>query len=648
MGDAGEMTVPKLSFQSRDLEDTLNIIDRMRSQGVGRFVDIPQVIVCGDQSSGKSSCLEAICGIKFPVGDSLCTRFATEFILRRSAHEGVTVTIMPDTSRPDKEQKQLEDFRPPTTDLNQFHLVTKAAADLMGIDLNSKTFSNDVLRIEICGPTQPHLTLVDLPGVFHAATKRQTEKDREAVSNLVQSYMKKTRSIILAVVSAKSDINNQIVTKMARSIDKDGQRTLGIITKPDTLHKGSNSEKEFYDLAQNKEVKFDLGWHVVKNRDFDTRDSTNQERDAAEASFFSKGVWSALPKKQVGVQTLRSRLSQVLRNQILAEFPGFIADVEAGISECISRLAHLGVSRSTSKEQKRYLHDVAEDFSKLIKAAVGGNYDDEFFADAQLDEDSGDDPKRLRAAQRNLVEQYAETMEKEGHRWHVLDDDSEEVKELKEKGKDRPKSIPQPIPHQEYLAKVSRMIKRSRGTELPGTYRPEIVGELFRDQCSPWKDITIMTMMEVFEAAQAALVLALEDCTDQTTGDGIMRYIINPAMDTIFNALETEVLALLQRQLHGQPITYNHYFTLNIQRLKAEHKAKHTARKFHEFFGKDPMSDDNFMEDHSFSTKSLLETLCEETEADMTKFVCSEAHYLMDAYYRVRVSIGLKELKIQY
>ena len=177
---------------------------------------------------------------------------------------------------------------------------------------------------------------------------------------------------------------------------------------------------------------------------------------------------------------------------------------------------------------------------------------------------------------------------------------------------------------------------------------PEIVGELFRDQCSPWKDITIMTMMEVFEAAQAALVLALEDCTDQTTGDGIMRYIINPAMDTIFNALETEVLALLQRQLHGQPITYNHYFTLNIQRLKAEHKAKHTARKFHEFFGKDPMSDDNFMEDHSFSTKSLLETLCEETEADMTKFVCSEAHYLMDAYYRVRVSIGLKELKIQY
>ena len=161
--------------------------------------------------------------------------------------------------------------------------------------------------------------------------------------------MKKSRSIILAVVSAKNDLNNQIVTKMARSIDPDGKRTLGIITKPDTLHAGSNSEKEFYALAQNKEVKFDLGWHVVVNRDFNTRNITNSQRDDTEKIFFNKGIWASLSKNHVGVDALRARLSRVLRDQILNELPGLIADVDAGIVECTSRLSQLGVSRGTSE-----------------------------------------------------------------------------------------------------------------------------------------------------------------------------------------------------------------------------------------------------------------------------------------------------------
>lgn len=40
---------------------------------------------CGDQSSGKSSCLEAISGVPFPRKDTLCTRFATEVVLRKNS-----------------------------------------------------------------------------------------------------------------------------------------------------------------------------------------------------------------------------------------------------------------------------------------------------------------------------------------------------------------------------------------------------------------------------------------------------------------------------------------------------------------------------------------------------------------------------------
>lgn len=111
------------------------------------------------QQSGKSSCLEAICGVKFPVGDSLCTRFATEFILRRNPEETFAVSIVPDIKRPKAEQDKLAAFEYAISHLNDFPKVVASAGKLMGIDQGSKTFSNDVLRVEISGPKQPHLTV---------------------------------------------------------------------------------------------------------------------------------------------------------------------------------------------------------------------------------------------------------------------------------------------------------------------------------------------------------------------------------------------------------------------------------------------------------------------------------------------------------
>ena len=74
--------------------------------------------------------------------------------------------------------------------------------------------------------------------------------------------MKEPRSVILAVVSAKNDFANQIILKLARDADPSGKRTLGVITKPDTLVPGSESETMFVSLAKNQNVEFRLGWHV--------------------------------------------------------------------------------------------------------------------------------------------------------------------------------------------------------------------------------------------------------------------------------------------------------------------------------------------------------------------------------------------------
>jgi GTPase SAR1 family protein len=66
------------ALQSDEQRKVLDVVDHLRRQGLSGIVELPQIVVCGDQSSGKSSVLEAITEIPFPRNENLCTRFATE------------------------------------------------------------------------------------------------------------------------------------------------------------------------------------------------------------------------------------------------------------------------------------------------------------------------------------------------------------------------------------------------------------------------------------------------------------------------------------------------------------------------------------------------------------------------------------------
>lgn len=379
-------------IQSESHRDLLDIVDSLRSQGVSHYVDLPQIIVCGSQSSGKSSTLESLSGLKFPTSEGLCTRFATELILRRGDELGMKVHIQPGANRDKEDRVRLSAFSMQSAHQADFAHLIEEAKHFMGLSgegPGAKIFSSDVLRIESTSPTTANLTLVDLPGLFGAADKNQSDDDAAMVQDLVVSYMEQRRSIILAVVTADNPFANQPVTKFARNIDPSGKRTLGLITKPDKIDQGSESERYYVELAQNQNVRLQLGWHVLRNRSHATADDSMEERNEHEVAFFEDSIWGrSLDKTQLGVGALKNKLRDILWRHIKDGLPGVKTDVQTGIKDCHENLQRLGKERTTRTAKHAYLHRISSDLSTLIRAAIDGVYADPVFETSPGHEDA--------------------------------------------------------------------------------------------------------------------------------------------------------------------------------------------------------------------------------------------------------------------
>ncbi|KFA70860.1 hypothetical protein S40288_09894 [Stachybotrys chartarum IBT 40288] len=608
------------AFQPENSRDVLDIVDSLRSQGISQYVDLPQIIVCGDQSSGKSSVLEAISGIAFPTKDALCTRFATELVLRRCAtqHEQpLKVSIIPGKNRSEEERKTMEKISTDWKGLDLGRIIDQAMI-AMGLVESNEVFCSDILRVEYSSPDQPHLTLVDLPGLFMAGNKDQSVEDAKLVETLVLSYMEQPRSIILAVVSAKSEFALQQITQRAREVDPEGRRTLGLITKPDTLDVGSESEQAYFELARNADVHFRLGWHVVRNRDFTMRHASNAERDAAEQSFFSKGIWASLKPNQLGVDALRRRLSKTLQDQIMSQLPRVLHDIQLEIADCDAALDKLGNPREHVRDQRRYLLSLSQTFTALVKASVEGNYSDRnFFGDAATPKGY---EKRLRAQVQDSLTKFAESMRLRGHAKTIVDNlntASEASRPLK-------------VSRSEYIHEVNEILKRSRGRELPGTFNPLVVGELFSAQCAPWETLAKKYLDIILRCVKVSLLTILQYVADEEISARLAARFLDPSMVSLEACIATKLAQLLKPYISGHPITYNHYLTENVQKAQQKRHEAKLKQVLEPFMNPESTKSQNI----DSPTRMFCE-LKKATEPNMENFASINATDVMEAYYKV-------------
>ena len=181
------------------------------------------------------------------------------------------------------------------------------------------------------------------------------------------------------------------------------------------------------------------------------------------------------------------------------------------------------------------------------------------------------------------------------------------------------------------------LMEPNGGRGLPGTYHPLTIGHLFHEQSASWDELIAGYTKRILDAVRETLDAILTFTADEATGEGILRHLINPAMDRVQKCFEEKVASILEPHRHGHPITYNHYLTDTIQKIKAQHRKDSQAAKLWGFFGKDIRKGRTsaIVYPETLDLNLLLEALNESTEVDMDRYACSEAIDCMRAYYKV-------------
>lgn len=133
--------------------------------------------------------LEAITEIPFPTKDNLCTRFATQIVLRRAPYVTIKVRILPASKSDEARQKSLRTFGRTLEKLEKLPDLVDEAKVAMGVGVSGtgNRFSRDVLRWVLpfltAQSTLGHRLLSTVPDTQPKVSKSRDQDDHSSRSS---------------------------------------------------------------------------------------------------------------------------------------------------------------------------------------------------------------------------------------------------------------------------------------------------------------------------------------------------------------------------------------------------------------------------------------------------------------------------------
>ncbi|KAJ6641065.1 Dynamin, partial [Pseudolycoriella hygida] len=304
---SNESVTPTTPIGNVGMQKLIPIVNRMQDvctqMGTSLQLDLPQIAVVGSQSAGKSSVLENIVGRDFlPRGSGIVTRRPLVLQLINGKQEFGQFQHCKE-----KLFTNFEDIR------------KEIASETERTTGMNKGVSSIPINLCIQSPNVLNLTLIDLPGVIKNQMEGQPADIVQQVRDMILEYIRKENCLILAVSAANVDLATSDALNLAREVDEEGTRTIGVITKLDIMDEGTDAR----DIFENKLFPLRRGYVGVVNRSQKEIDGRKDIPAALESerNFFRRHPYYRTISDRLGTLYLQKVLNQQLTDHIRVTLP---------------------------------------------------------------------------------------------------------------------------------------------------------------------------------------------------------------------------------------------------------------------------------------------------------------------------------------
>lgn len=301
-------------------------------------IQLPEIVVVGTQSSGKSSVLESLVGRDFlPRGPGIVTRRPLVLQLIYTPKDDTSIRSADEgTLHLEEWGKFLHTKNKVFSDFNEIRKEIELETERMSG--SNKGICPEPINLKIYSPRVVSLTLVDLPGITKVPVGDQPEDIEVQIRQLILQHISNPNAIILAVTPANTDFATSESLKLARECDVDGRRTLAVVTKLDLMDAGTDA----VDVLCGRVIPVKLGIIGVVNRSQqDIMNNKTIEEAIKDEVLFLQRKYPALAARN-GTAFLAKTLNRLLMHHIRDCLPDLKTRVNVMISQFQSLLHSYG------------------------------------------------------------------------------------------------------------------------------------------------------------------------------------------------------------------------------------------------------------------------------------------------------------------